>query len=87
MPPSESVHTSAWTPKFAAPEVRDNGGRLQSVRSDMFAWAATIRAVARKDEPTRVLLESILEECSETDPERRPKDFSEIVRRLEKESY
>eukprot|EP00971_Amphidinium_carterae_P244819 4860830-Amphidinium_carterae.1 len=56
----------------------------------MFAWAATIRAVSGKDvtvEPTRELLESILEECSATDPQLRPKDFSEIAGRLEKPSY
>eukprot|EP00971_Amphidinium_carterae_P008090 160166-Amphidinium_carterae.1 len=61
----------------------------------MFAWAATIRAVSRKGvivEPSwsRDLLESILEECSATDPKHRPKelkDFSEIARRLEKPSY
>eukprot|EP00971_Amphidinium_carterae_P235422 4672060-Amphidinium_carterae.1 len=56
----------------------------------MFAWAATIRAVLRKDvtvEPTRDILESTLEECSATDPELRPKDFSEIARRLEQPSY
>eukprot|EP00971_Amphidinium_carterae_P097914 1937498-Amphidinium_carterae.1 len=78
MSPSEEVHTSAWTPKFAAPEVHENGGRLQPVRSDMFAWAATIRAVSRKAvivELTREILESTLEECSATDPELRPKDF------------
>eukprot|EP00971_Amphidinium_carterae_P250772 4977935-Amphidinium_carterae.1 len=44
MSPSEEVHTSQWTPKFAAPEVREKGGKLQTVRSDIFAWAATIRA-------------------------------------------
>eukprot|EP00971_Amphidinium_carterae_P031983 630116-Amphidinium_carterae.1 len=33
MSPSEEVHTSAWTPEFAAPEVREKGGRLQTVRS------------------------------------------------------
>eukprot|EP00971_Amphidinium_carterae_P209878 4163058-Amphidinium_carterae.1 len=53
----------------------------------MFAWAATIRAVASRDEPTRALLESILRECSATDPELRPKDFSEIAGRLEQPSY
>eukprot|EP00971_Amphidinium_carterae_P057155 1130090-Amphidinium_carterae.1 len=56
----------------------------------MFAWAATIRAVSLKDvivEPTREILESILEECSAPDPELRPKDFSEIARRLEQPSY
>eukprot|EP00971_Amphidinium_carterae_P172711 3423989-Amphidinium_carterae.1 len=87
--PSAEVHTSQWTPKFAAPEVREKGGRLQTVRSDMFAWAATIRAVARKDviEPTRAILESILEECSASDPEHRPRDFAEIAGRLEQPSY
>eukprot|EP00971_Amphidinium_carterae_P153312 3039509-Amphidinium_carterae.1 len=57
----------------------------------MFSWAATIRAVSCKDvfdvEPTRALLESILEECSATDPEHRPKDFSEIAGRLEQPSH
>eukprot|EP00971_Amphidinium_carterae_P138639 2747114-Amphidinium_carterae.1 len=63
---------------------------MQTVRSDVFAWAATIRAVSQKDaiiEPTRARLESILNECSATDPELRPKDFSEIVSRLEQPSY
>eukprot|EP00971_Amphidinium_carterae_P110279 2184878-Amphidinium_carterae.1 len=87
LPPSAEVHTSQWTPKLAAPEVRDNGGRLQTARSDMFAWAATIRAVARKDEPTEAHPESILEACSATDPELRPKDFIEIARRLEHPFY
>eukprot|EP00971_Amphidinium_carterae_P033219 654153-Amphidinium_carterae.1 len=85
MSPSEEVHTSMWTRRFAAPEVDEKG--LQTVRSDMFAWAATIRAVSNKDEPTRTLLESILEECSATNPENRPQDFSEIARRLEQPSY
>eukprot|EP00971_Amphidinium_carterae_P101211 2002443-Amphidinium_carterae.2 len=56
----------------------------------MFSWAATIRAASLKDvivEPTRELLESILEECSATNPEHRPQDFSEIARRLEQPSY
>eukprot|EP00971_Amphidinium_carterae_P221626 4399315-Amphidinium_carterae.1 len=87
MSPVEEVHTSAWTPKFAAPEVRENGGRLQTVRSDMFAWAATIRAVSSKDEPSIAILESTLEECSAKDPKHRPKDFGEIARRLEQPSY
>eukprot|EP00971_Amphidinium_carterae_P123085 2436981-Amphidinium_carterae.1 len=88
--PSEEVHTSQWTPDFAAPEVHKNGGRLQTVRSDIFAWAATIRSVSQKDaivEPTRARLESILEECSAPDPELRPKDFSEIAGRLEQPAY
>eukprot|EP00971_Amphidinium_carterae_P122957 2433850-Amphidinium_carterae.1 len=53
----------------------------------MFAWAATIRSVSSKDEPTRAILESTLDECSAIDPQSRPKDFSEIVRRLEQPSY
>eukprot|EP00971_Amphidinium_carterae_P042864 842459-Amphidinium_carterae.1 len=53
----------------------------------MFSWAATIRAVARKDEPTKAHLESILEACSATLPERRPRDFVEIAQQLQDESY
>eukprot|EP00971_Amphidinium_carterae_P051102 1006194-Amphidinium_carterae.1 len=53
----------------------------------MFAWAATIRAVSCKDEPIRAILKSILEECSETHPERRPRDFADIAGRLEQPSY
>eukprot|EP00971_Amphidinium_carterae_P283055 5619138-Amphidinium_carterae.1 len=87
MSPLAEVHTSAWTPKFAAPEVREKYGRLQTVRSDIFAWAATIRAVSSKDEPMRAILESTLEECSATQPEHRPRDFLEIAGRLEQPSY
>mmetsp|Transcript_15052 Transcript_15052/g.33829 ORF Transcript_15052/g.33829 Transcript_15052/m.33829 type:complete len:424 (+) Transcript_15052:2-1273(+) len=57
--PSEEVQTSAWTPKFAAPEVRANGGSQQTIKSDMHAWAATIRAVASRDEPVPEHLESL----------------------------
>eukprot|EP00971_Amphidinium_carterae_P041682 818793-Amphidinium_carterae.1 len=53
----------------------------------MFAWAATIRAVSSKDEPIRPILDSTLEECSATQPERRPRDFVEIKGRLEQPSY
>eukprot|EP00971_Amphidinium_carterae_P118717 2352142-Amphidinium_carterae.1 len=53
----------------------------------MFAWAATIRAVSSKDEPIGAHLESTLEECSATHPERRPRDFIEIAGRLEQPSY
>eukprot|EP00971_Amphidinium_carterae_P150683 2987449-Amphidinium_carterae.1 len=53
----------------------------------MFAWAATIRAVSSKDEHIKAMLESTLEECSATHPERRPKDFVEIAGRLELPSY
>eukprot|EP00971_Amphidinium_carterae_P109418 2166765-Amphidinium_carterae.1 len=30
MSPSAAVHTSAWTPKFAAPEVHEKGGKQQT---------------------------------------------------------
>eukprot|EP00971_Amphidinium_carterae_P212418 4215447-Amphidinium_carterae.1 len=52
---------------------------MQTVRSDMFAWSATIRAVSQKDAIVEPRLESILQACSATDPELRPKDFSEIA--------
>eukprot|EP00971_Amphidinium_carterae_P288716 5732940-Amphidinium_carterae.1 len=58
-----------------------------SVRSDMFAWAATIKAVSQKDVIVEPRLESILDKCSATDPELRPNDFNEIMGRLEQPSY
>eukprot|EP00971_Amphidinium_carterae_P042893 842912-Amphidinium_carterae.1 len=53
----------------------------------MYAWAATIRAVAHPHEPIPEPLESLLKKCSEPDPESRPQDFMEIARLLEHESY
>eukprot|EP00971_Amphidinium_carterae_P219613 4360265-Amphidinium_carterae.1 len=87
MAPSELVQTSAWTRKYAAPEVHVNRGRQQTIKSDMYSWAATIRAVACKDEPLPEHLESLLLKCSASDPASRPQDFVEIARLLEHESY
>eukprot|EP00971_Amphidinium_carterae_P224451 4452597-Amphidinium_carterae.1 len=85
--PSELVQTSAWTPRYAAPEVRANEGRQQTIKSDMYAWAATIRSVASKDEPVPEHLDRLLKQCSEPDPESRPQDFVEIARELEHKSH
>eukprot|EP00971_Amphidinium_carterae_P191366 3797029-Amphidinium_carterae.1 len=52
----------------------------------MHAWAATIRAVASRDEPLQEHLESLLTKCSDPDPQRRPQDFMVIARELEHES-
>eukprot|EP00971_Amphidinium_carterae_P118834 2354156-Amphidinium_carterae.1 len=85
--PSDVVHTSAWTPKYAAPEVSMHGGKQQSIKSDMYAWAATIRAVACEDEPVPEDLDKLLKKCSEPDPQSRPRDFLEIALALEHTSY
>eukprot|EP00971_Amphidinium_carterae_P066691 1320836-Amphidinium_carterae.1 len=53
----------------------------------MYAWAATIRAVACKDEPIPIHLNRLLRKCSESDPQSRPQDFIEIARELEHKSY
>eukprot|EP00971_Amphidinium_carterae_P200711 3982888-Amphidinium_carterae.1 len=53
----------------------------------MYAWAATIRAVAHRDEPIPEPLASLLKKCSESDPESRPQDFVEIARVLEYKFY
>eukprot|EP00971_Amphidinium_carterae_P011646 229247-Amphidinium_carterae.1 len=53
----------------------------------MFAWAATIRAVASEDAPISTLLESILKKCSAPDPESRPRNFAEIAEQLMTGSY
>eukprot|EP00971_Amphidinium_carterae_P216738 4302687-Amphidinium_carterae.1 len=53
----------------------------------MYSWAATVRAVACKDEPIPEHLKILLKKCSEPDPQSRPQDFVEIARALEHKSY
>eukprot|EP00971_Amphidinium_carterae_P243844 4842788-Amphidinium_carterae.1 len=80
--PSDEIRTSTWTPEYAAPEVRKCHGSKKSIKSDMYAWAMTLKRVAS----TPVLgepLGALLEECLAEDPHARPRDFMEISSRLE----
>eukprot|EP00971_Amphidinium_carterae_P060438 1196198-Amphidinium_carterae.1 len=74
----------AWTPEYAAPEVRACHGSqqiAQSIKSDMYAWAKTLKRVAST--PVLEPLGNLLEECLAEDPSVRPRDFMEISSRLE----
>eukprot|EP00971_Amphidinium_carterae_P044748 880368-Amphidinium_carterae.1 len=84
--PFDGIPTCTWTPEYAAPEVHACRGKQQSVKSDMYAWAMTLKLVASKPvlDP---LLGTLLEECLAEDPCARPADFMEISRRLEVPSY
>eukprot|EP00971_Amphidinium_carterae_P225269 4468211-Amphidinium_carterae.1 len=83
--PSDEIRTSAWTPEYAAPEVRACHGSQQSIKSDMYAWAMTVKRVAPT--PVQEPLERLLAECLSEDPSARPADFMEISSRLEQPSY
>eukprot|EP00971_Amphidinium_carterae_P117549 2328649-Amphidinium_carterae.1 len=83
--PSDWIRTSAWTQAYAAPEVHAHGGRQQNVQSDMYAWALTLQRVASA--PVLEPLQTLLKECLAEDPNKRPRDFTEISRRLESPSY
>ena len=81
---NDKVQTHGWTKAYAAPEVVSCHGQWQTIRSDMFSWALTIRAVSQDGDlpPT---LQDLCTACLNSDPERRPSSFGEIAERLEKE--
>eukprot|EP00971_Amphidinium_carterae_P306828 6097545-Amphidinium_carterae.1 len=79
--PSDGIRTSAWTREYAAPEVHACNGSKQTIKSDMYAWAMTLKRVAST--PVLEPLTTLLEECLAEDPCARPRDFMEISGRLE----
>eukprot|EP00971_Amphidinium_carterae_P117053 2317964-Amphidinium_carterae.2 len=83
--PYSDICTSAWTPRYAAPEVQACKGSQQSIQSDMYAWAKTLEQVAST--PVLEPLATLLEQCLEEDPIARPMDFMEISHSLELPSY
>eukprot|EP00971_Amphidinium_carterae_P085551 1692766-Amphidinium_carterae.1 len=83
--PSDEIRTSAWTREYAAPEVRACRGSKQSIKSDVYAWAMTLKRAAST--PVLEPLEKLLEECLAEDASARPRDFLEISSRLELPSY
>eukprot|EP00971_Amphidinium_carterae_P228599 4534283-Amphidinium_carterae.1 len=82
---SDLIRTSAFTPAYAAPEVNTHSGRQQNVKSDIYAWALTLKRVASA--PVAEPLKTLLEECLAEDPSKRPSDFTAISGRLESASY
>ena len=82
---NDKVLTHGWTKAYAAPEVVNCHGQWQTIRSDMYSWALTIRAFSQgRDLPPT--LQDLCKACLNSDPERRPSSFAEIAERLEKES-
>ena len=43
---NDQIQTHGWTRAYAAPEVQACRGEWQTVRSDMFSWAKTIKAIS-----------------------------------------
>ena len=81
---NDKVQTHGWTKAYAAPEVVNCHGQWQTIQSDMFSWALTIRAVSQ-DRDLPLTLQDLCEACLNSDAERRPSSFAEIAERLEKE--
>ena len=80
---NDQIQTHGWTRAYAAPEVVDCNGKLQSIRSDMYSWALTIRAASW--EPKLPLgLQELCDACLSINPESRPVSFMEIANVLEK---
>ena len=79
---NEQIETYGWTPAFAAPEVHKCNGKLQTVRSDMFSYAMTLKKISTSSEMPEVLRE-VCEKCFEEDPKQRPESFLDIANALE----
>ena len=78
----EELEVYGWTPAFAAPEVHRYRGKWQTVRSDMFSYAMTLKKISTSSEMPDVLLE-VCKKCLEEDPKQRPESFLDIANALE----
>ena len=81
---SDKIRTGGWTEAYAAPEVIIEGGKWQTIRSDMFSWARTIRAVSKHPRSLPPNLHKLCEACTNADPELRPASFAEIAHTIER---
>ena len=80
---ADQIHTHAWTRAYAAPEVLSCGGSWQTIRSDVYSWALTMRAVSRHC-TLPLGLQELCEACESVNPESRPSSFADIAAALEK---
>ena len=80
---SDKIRTGGWTRGYAAPEVIRDDGKWQTIRSDMFSWARTIRAVSKWPGKLPPNLHKLCEACMNADPELRPASFAEIADTIE----
>ena len=79
---NEEIATYGWTPVFAAPEVHRCKGKWQTVRSDMFSYAMTLKRICMSSEMPEVLRE-VCKKCLEEGPKQRPESFLGIANALE----
>ena len=83
---NDQIRTQGWTRGWAAPEVLDCEGRWQTIRSDMYSWAQTVKAIShRKQLPEG--LDEICKACLASDAESRPESFAQIADDLESISH
>ena len=82
---NDKIWTHGWTKAYAAPEVVSCCGQMQTIQSDMFSWAQTIRAVSQHPSDLPPILQILYEACTAWDPERRPASFAEIADTIERE--
>ena len=75
------IETPGFTPAFAAPEVRQCGGKRQTMRSDMYSFAKTIEKISKR--PLPEVLEEVCKQCLQEDPTERPENFRAIASALE----
>ena len=80
---NDKIRTQGWTRAYAAPEVISCRGQWQTIRSDMFSWAQTIRAVSKHPSNLSPTLYQLCEACVSADPEGRPSSFTEIANIIE----
>ena len=75
------IETYGFTPAFAGPEVRQCGGKRQTMRSDMYSFAKTVEKIGRGSLPE--VLEEICKQCLQENPMERPENFLAIASALE----
>ena len=78
----KQIETYGFTPAFAAPEVRQCGGKRQTMRSDMYSFAKTIEKIGKGSLPE--VLEEVCKQCLQENPMERPENFLAIASALEK---
>ena len=81
---SDKIRAGGWTEAYAAPEVIIEGGKWQTIKSDMFSWARTIQAVSKYPGNLHPTLHNLCEACMNADPELRPASFAEIADTIER---
>ena len=77
----EEIQTHCWSPAYAAPEVRQCHGKMQTVKSDMYSYARTIEKISWGALPD--VLQEICAKCLQEDPKQRPESFTVIAAVLE----